>query len=227
MACFVQIKEVLEMKLKYTAAAAFLLAVCLPCFAGPFGLQRGMTKDQVIALVGRDAVVGDKADVLGGSTLTLRRVPKPYPEFDTYAAIFSPKWGLLKIAAMTPSIRTSPDGSELNEHYTKLKRLISVSYGDPPINRDSLMPGSTWFRSEDFMMSLAKNERKLSCTWANVSDLNDKNFVTTGFLKDDLAEIELMALGTNSDSGFLILQFEFAGWLQYVDLRDKQEGSVF
>lgn len=52
------------MKFKYSVSvAALLIALCVPSFAGPFGLERGMTKDQVIALLGKDTVVSDEPDV--------------------------------------------------------------------------------------------------------------------------------------------------------------------
>ena len=68
------------MKLKYTAAITPLLfAVCLPGFAGPFGLQRGMTKDQVIAPLGRDAVTSDKCGLPGRLNPHSEELPKARP----------------------------------------------------------------------------------------------------------------------------------------------------
>jgi hypothetical protein len=65
---------------------------------GPFGLERGMSKDQVIRLVGlnnvADRYAGGKYS--GSDLLILSSVPKPHGAFVTYALTISPKDGLLR-----------------------------------------------------------------------------------------------------------------------------------
>ena len=75
------------------------------CLAGPFGFEYGMTKTQVIKLVGKDAV---KADL--GDMLELKTAPKPHGLFELYHIIFSPERGLIKIFASSRTISTSQYG---------------------------------------------------------------------------------------------------------------------
>ena len=53
--------------------------------SGPFGLHMGMTPEQVIQIVGKDAVKEIKGDILN-----LYTVPKPHPAFEFYSLVFSP-----------------------------------------------------------------------------------------------------------------------------------------
>src|ERR1700675_3671928 len=100
--------------MKRFAFVLAILAFLLPgvCFAGPFGFDYGMTKNQVIALVGADKIL--KED---GPLLRVAAAPKPDENFEAYLLIISPDQGLLKIIATGKTLDTSEFGTELRVYY--------------------------------------------------------------------------------------------------------------
>jgi hypothetical protein len=66
-----------------------------PANSGPFGFEHGMTREQVVTLVGRDAVKHFKGDL--DDIVTLVTAPKPHPDFEEYMLMISPERGLVKI----------------------------------------------------------------------------------------------------------------------------------
>ena len=101
-----------------------------------------MTKQQVIVRVGKEAVIDEKPDSLGGLALHLRTVPKPYEAFGEYLLLFSDSDGLLKVLAFSRNIDTARDGTELRREYDSLKGPLSTSYGLPNTDVDYLKAGS-------------------------------------------------------------------------------------
>ena len=186
-------------------------------YAGPFGLERGMTKAQIIALVGKDAVARDVTAPTGGTTLLLSTVPKPYKEFQRYVLKVSPTDGLLSIIAIGSALDTSSDGEELRSHYTDLKSALEATYLKPTSDFDFLKSGSIWSEPSDFMMSLQKRDRTLSTFWT-VKD--------GAKLKDGISLVSLEAKAASRTGGFLVLTYEFDGWEAYVNAVNAKEGSV-
>ena len=114
----------------YTRLISMFCLIAFQVFAaGPFGFEYGMTKQQVIALVGQDAVKKTTADALEVTT-----APKPHPAFESYILIISPARGLLKIVAIGNTIRTNPFGSEVQQGFATLQSLVVNNYGSPEYN---------------------------------------------------------------------------------------------
>lgn len=199
------------------AFVILLLALVKCAYAGPFGLERGMTKAQIIQLVGRSAVIADKTDALEGSDLTLSTVPKPYKEFERYILVISKSDGLLKVLAVGRDFDTSADGEQLRDHYSALLNLLSSSYSSPTESFDFLKDGSIWTDAQDFTMGLLKQDRTLESYWV----------ASKGpALKDSISAINLSANASSRTAGYINLGYEFAGWDAYVDRLKAQEGSV-
>lgn len=178
--------------------------------AGPFGLRAGLTKSQVIQLVGKAAVKTDNGDVLTVTTL-----PKPHDAFEDYSLVISPQEGLLKIIAHGNNINTNGFGREVRELFMDIRDVISAKYGAPKM-LDGLVSGSLWRNDRDWMAGLVKNERHLKALW----DLQSKrpNRITVLVLKAD---------AISEDTGFLLLSYEFQGFEKYVDAKEAKAGSVF
>ena len=74
--------------------------------ANPFGFRCGMTAEQVVDLVGKDAVKEAPDDVpaalreRGFRSLRTAMAPQPYPAFGSYSLIVSPQQGVAEITAV-------------------------------------------------------------------------------------------------------------------------------
>lgn len=89
------------MKSWVSLAALFCSIIILSslCFAGPFGLDASMTRDEVIKKVGRSAIVEEKAYESGMSAITVSAVPTPNSHFSTYVIYFAANGKLAAIVA--------------------------------------------------------------------------------------------------------------------------------
>src|SRR5690242_127870 len=92
----------------------------------PFGFTRGMTKQQIIAAVGRQSVLHEAGDVLILST-----APSAHPDFSDYTVLVSPKAGLVKILATTNKIATSGSGDEVKAKFAEMRSALEKRYGQP------------------------------------------------------------------------------------------------
>jgi hypothetical protein len=187
---------------------------CLTVFqifaAGPFGFEYGMTKEQVIAAVGQNAVRKATDDALEITT-----VPKPHPAFESYVLIISPTRGLVKIVAVGNTIKTNGLGGEVRDAFTETQVLVARNYGSPEKAFDFLRSGSIWNDPQDWMMGLAKKERVLTSFWAFV---NSPNHITT---------MKLEAKALSAEAGYLALGYEFEGFEEYADFKTANAGKVF
>ncbi|MEI9969760.1 MAG: hypothetical protein WDM87_14475 [Terracidiphilus sp.] len=180
------------------------------CVAGPFGFDYGMSKQDVVKIVGKNAIVEDDGDML-----TLSTAPKPHGDFDKYLLIISPEKGLLKIVAVGIDIDTSGDGTQLKDEFEKLRTALSANYGQPEHDFDFLHAGSIWTDDQDWMMGLLKQDRSLASYW----DANPA-------LRPNFEGIALEAKALSSDKGYVVLSYEFDGWGRYADQRQAQKDKV-
>jgi hypothetical protein len=176
---------------------------------GPFGLHCGMTKNEVIQLVGERAVK-ESTDY----SLLLATAPKPHPRFELYRIFFSPQHGLLKILAAGNDVATNGFGLELKTTFTEIQDALSQIYGKPQ-TFDLLRAGSIWTESQNWTMGLLKKERSLSAFW---TDSPFPNHIT-------LIMLEAKALST--EKGYVSLTYEFEGWEAFADSLKAKQDTVF
>lgn len=175
---------------------------------GPFGLERGMKIEDVIAIVGKGAIIKIDQDLV-----VFSRVPKPHPSFVRYSLSFSPKNGLLKIVAQTDLIHTNGFGEDIQELFEKIRDAIGANYGTPKIY-DFLRAGSIWTEPREWMTGLLRKERILGAAWSPP-------------LPNGLDSILLEADAISSDAGGLLLSYEFDGWEVYLKSKRAKQNSVF
>lgn len=89
--------------------------------SGPFGFERGMTKEQVIKILGRKAIQNEGTDNLRFNT-----APKPHDDFASYDLIFSRKYGLEIVTAFSKQFDR---GTELKDEYSRIKTALNSIYG--------------------------------------------------------------------------------------------------
>ena len=186
------------------------LGIVPACFAGPFGFEKGMTKAQIIALVGEKGVKTQGEDFIELST-----APKPHALIDTYILRISPDKGLLKVIAVSKQIETTIYGDELRSKFKEVAEAMGGTYGPSTHSLDFVRSGSIWHEPEDWMMALNKKERTLETYW---------QFKPA---REGLTVADVEALALTRNIGFLKLTYEFDGWEEYADLVNKKKNSVF
>ena len=166
------------------------LLLTIPVFAGPFGLEMGMTLDELTA------VCGTKPERANGNFYKVIP-PKPHQAFEQYVVEISPKYGVYFIKAIGKRITTSVYGSELKTAFTEIVTSLEKSYGTAKVY-DFLRPDSIWDEPKDWMMGLRKQERFLAAYWEEKSD---------GLYTGDILNLGVMADAISTDTGVFFLEY--------------------
>ncbi len=192
-----------------------LLTIALPglCFAGPFGFNYGMTKDQIIAIVGKDAVIKDQ-----GFVLRVVKAPEADNRFEAYSLIISPDKGLLKIIAAGQTIDTSQYGTEVQVGFRTLRDSLIPYLGAPTKDYDFVQPGSQLQSPSDWAEALQKKERVLASTW----DFADQKSTSKSLKNDHIRAVILEAMGLRKGETWVQLSYEFEGFEEFYKSVNKQ-----
>jgi len=181
---------------------------------GPFGLQRGMTRQQIINLVGKDAV--DTAHS-HDEFLRVTAVPKPNRAFDSYLLIISPTDGLVKLLASGVSVETGDAGAELKEAFNTVVVGVSQKYGDTKSNFDTCTGSDVECSNAQFwMMSLKSKNRTVAAFWELTKQ--PINSVT-------IIEVRLNPLSINS--GYVTVSYEFEGFAKYIAAKQVKQNDSY
>ncbi|MGD0124518.1 MAG: hypothetical protein ABSF46_04100 [Terriglobia bacterium] len=172
-------------------------------YGGPFGFEKGMTRAQIVELVGKDAIHTDPSR---DDVLWLNTAPKSHPAFASYILIISPENGLLKVVGVGKTIDVGDDGSDLREAFEETVTGVAQEYGMPKDSFDFCAGGTECDSARFWMTSLLNKNRTLSDVWDLAS--NPLNHVTG-------IEVEAKALKTNR--GYVRYVCEFEGFSQYVE----------
>ena len=214
------VADIMKSQKMLLATSIGVLALFSPVFAqkGPFGLERGMTREQIIHLVGANNVEQSSSK---GDTLVLNTVPKPHPAFELYKLYVSPADGLLKISALGEDIRTNGFGEAVRIEFSAMREAICSNYGQPSRDYDFIRSGSLWTEPQDWTMGLLKQDRDLESYWMSVG-------VKMGTLElpNKINVITLNARVTSLERGYLRLNFEFDGWDAYLDSLNAKQNTV-
>jgi len=186
----------------------FLLSLVLiiswsDCWAGPFGFEHGMTKDEITTLVGRQSLV----KIVNGNIYEFSTAPRPYEAFEFYLLMISPEKGLVKVWAISRDVDTGTDGEQLKKKFQEIQTFVSETYGKGE-TYDSLKAGSIWSAPKDWMLGLLKEERSLACTWMLT------------IRKDDITAIRLDTGALSPEKGYVSLGYAFEGFAEYIEAAD-------
>lgn len=184
----------------------FLMLAASSLAQGPFGFQRGMTKEQILAAAGTKAV--DKGRSKDDS-IVIDTAPKPHPDVDAYILFISPKEGLLKVVAISKGVPANGFGDRVRDMYKQFRDAMAGAYGPPTRDYDFLKSGSIWHEPEDFMMGLLKEERLLVSYWGAP-------------LPNRITAIKVGANALSNEHAYIELGYEFEGWDAYVDQKGPQ-----
>jgi hypothetical protein len=186
-----------------------LMLVQFSLAQGPFGFEKGMTREQIVQIVGKVAVVHDANDA--PYLLVLNTAPKPHSAFDQYILVISPKAGLLKVSAVGKTIECDSYGTDLKNAFEGVVSGISKKYGLP---KDTLDGSTTdlFHEPKDWMIGLRHKDRVLEDFWKFEQPINNIRIIL----------VEAQALTT--EKGYVRVAAEFTGFSEFVDeMKAKQD----
>lgn len=176
--------------------ALCLSALLVSCaHAGPFGLEMGMSVNEVRKL----APLTANAD---RSIYTMHDVPVPNASFTMYKLFITPLFGLCKILAVTPVIRSNAEGADLRAAFDRVEKDLRAQYGAGK-RIDTFKAGSAWEAPRQWMVGLAEEQQALNAYWYRAED---------ALLPDSLRAIKLEANALGEDRGYLALGYEFTNF---------------
>jgi hypothetical protein len=181
--------------------------LAMAAHAGPFALEKGMTLEQV-------RTQGDFQPSKTAYWFDAPSMKNGHADFEKYSVLVTPTHGLCKIIATGRNITTSSFGSEVQEAHSRLREALTSKYGQPTNNYDFLKAGSIWRERNEWMMALVRKERVLATFWTDKPRL-----------PDSLQGIHLEARGLSTSTGYVILDYEFEGSNECVDMVRAQRNS--
>lgn len=181
-------------------------------YAGPFGLEKGMSYEEV-----KEACGGKAPYRIENDDRYYIYPEKSHSRFETYIAWISEEYGLYAVRGISNTITTNNFGDELKSaFYTFLPRVEKV-YGDASVVFDDLtVEEGTYYiwRDEVYWLKAFKDGgRDLYAKWYSYSDEP---------LKDDVAFILLWTSSTGYNATVLLIDYEFSN----ADLVRMQEDEV-
>ena len=100
-------------------------------YPAPFGLQWGMSMEEVTAMGVELTPHPSKKDVYSAAAL-----PKNLSDAEIYILRFKRGFGLVRVGALTSAITLDLDGAQGKERYNRLKTAVSNIYGKPDMVRE-------------------------------------------------------------------------------------------
>jgi hypothetical protein len=192
----------------------FVLAAVSSAYAqGPFGFEKGMTREEVIKLVGQSAIA-PRGQTQNPYNLILNTAPKPHSAFEKYILTFSPKEGLLKIQAIGKDIDSDSSGTEVKTAYNDIVDGLNKKYGPPTQQFDNLT-GQLFNEPNQWMMSILDKDRSVASFWNLSPPLNN--------VKDIMSDVNV----SHTNKGYIVVRFEFTGWNKFVDSLKAAENNNF
>lgn len=178
-------------------------------FAGPLGLEKGMTLDEL-------KKQGEFTSTNSVNVYTSKSLLRGHPDAQIYSAIVSPTLGLCKIVVATRDINTNAYGSDLKEKFDEIKSALSAKYGNSK-DYDFLRSGSIWNEPRDWMMGLAKKERTLNSFWTTPENS----------MPDSIKAISIEALAIGNSKGYIRFGYEFDNITQCLEeMKSKSNANL-
>lgn len=190
-----------------------LFGVALGCVGqtGPFGFQKGMTRSEIVALVGPKAV----DPRVKGEAMRLNKAPEPNAAFQEYLLAISPTDGLVRVVALGKLISTGDDGRELRAAYADLVSDLTEKFGPPATNTDECDRGGALCRPDFWMAALFGKQRRLETTWF-------QEVPTQAMRQAGVHMITVTAQPASISSGYITCDFQLEGFDKYSGKKKPQ-----
>jgi hypothetical protein len=182
------------------------LFVVTEAFSGPFGIDFGMSFEQV-RKTSKTAPENIRDDWY------IITPPNTHELFEVYLIQIHPVYGVYFIKAISRNISTNGHGTELIGHFNNLVSNIEKTYGKY-LKRDRLNSESIFKESQYFMYTLSRGDRELVAFW-------DRDEGSR--MPDDLSAIIMYAEAKNSSVGYIVIEYSS---INYEKIEEEQS-SVF
>lgn len=148
-----------------------LLFICTLCiFAGPFGLDMGMTLDEVAQACG-----GNEPEYISDDRYYIQPV-KSHPLFEGYIVWVGETEGLYYIKGISREIFTNSYGAEVKQEFAKLLSPLERKYGNfeivDEIVSDDVLPYK--LKQDSWMLTIAEGSRICEAHWSTDEDNFEK-----------------------------------------------------
>ena len=148
-----------------------LLFICTLCiFAGPFGLDMGMTLDEVAQACG-----GIEPEYISDDRYYIQPV-KSHPLFEGYVVWVGETEGLYYIKGISHEILTNDYGTEVKQEFAKLVSPLERKYGNfeiiDEIVSDDVLPYK--LKQDRWMLTIAEGSRICEAHWVTDEDNFEK-----------------------------------------------------
>jgi len=196
--------------MKYKIIVFFLLFSLFfisKAFSGPFGVEFGMTLEQ-IKQISKTEPINIENDYY------LITPPNTHDQFEFYLVCINPKYGVYIIKAISKDINSNAQGTALKSRFNELVSTVEKTYGKYK-KEDFAIQGSYWGKQPDYYMyALSKEERVLMASWGKKEGSK---------LPPEILAIYVEAQATDSSTGYLIIEYYSQN---YEKIKVEQE-SVF
>lgn len=175
-------------------------------FAGPFGLSKGMSVEEVSKLSeeGYEPTNPDNDD-------RYIFIPKKKHElFKVYIAFIDKTKGLYGIRAATEEIKTTDYGTEVQVSFYKIVERLSKIYGKPKIT-NKIDSNYYWKKDEYWLKSLREGARQLFAVW-------EKGEKGTN-LPEELDNVSIHAKALYDD-GLIVIEYSFSNFNEIYEKQD-------
>lgn len=164
-------------------------------YAAPFGLEIGMTIDEIAAECEVEPEFVDDG-------IYLVTPLKKHPLFSTYAVYVHENVGLYQIRAISDFITCNKYGTELQNAFNNVKDRVAKTYGNPRVINKVDPAISTYLKEDEYWFyTLEEGSRQLSAIWGEKVELSD-----------GLVSVALDCVtnsGVYDGNGYLVLYYVF------------------
>ncbi len=180
--------------LNVIVVALLLMVVVKSATAGPFGLEMGMQRSELL----------DQGEEIAPFKYQVDEVPKKHSMFKTYVLKFGPRKGLCYIKAVGKNIKTDEYGKEIQKAFSEMEFKLQKIYGQYK-RADFLREDSSDDDADEWMETLLEGDRILASYWDNSKGST---------MKGNLASVYLAAEATNEEVGYLVIDYKFDNYAQ-------------
>lgn len=191
----------MKRQMKFTLLSALLVACASSVFAGPFGIDMGMSLAQV-------RVVSKTIPNRIQDNVYEITPPQTNDLFETYYVRIDPDYGVYWLKAIGKDIYTNGHGERVRSTFDNLVNSIRKTYGQELYLTNELKDESIWKDSQYFMHALERGDRTLEAVWCKF-DENSGVFILNSLLKDPKYQDRVMEyMATNDTTAFKNLVME-------------------
>jgi len=180
---------------------------------GPFGLQKGLTAEEMSA-----ATKGWKR--VEPYVYVFDSAPASYAGVSEYVSIVTPQTGLCEVTGAFQFDNASAYGDDVKKLVARLTEGLTQKYGEPARSFDFLRAGSVWTQPNDWHMSLYKKERVRSVFWHKGSA------PTSPPMPNALSAIAIQAGAEDASSAFVDLTYQFDNYDACLAIRKQSDDAA-